>query len=354
MILVYSSTKNLVYSSTCLLVYSKIMQHNIQLQPYNSFRTKATAKLFCEPQSINELREILQNFPDEKKLILGKGCNLFFTKDFDGLVIKPALHGINILSETDDFVEIEVGAAEDWDSFVANCVSIGYAGIENLSFIPSSVGAAPIQNIGAYGAEVKDVIVRVKTVDIATGYIVVYNNVACEFGYRDSIFKQEQRVIITSVVFRLQKSFVYQEKYADLNRELEGVTNPTLSQVRDAVIRVRMRKLPDYNTLPNAGSFFKNPILTEEEKEKLLQKLPEAPIYNAENGKYKTSAAHLIDKAGYKGKRRGNVGTYEHHALIIVNYGTENGGEIRDFMCEIQEKVKCAFGVELEAEVWVY
>jgi UDP-N-acetylmuramate dehydrogenase len=330
------------------------IKYNIQLQPYNSFRTKAIAKLFCEPHNVSELIGVLEKFPDEKKLILGKGCNLFFTKDFDGLVIKPAMKGIFTLLETDEFVEIEVGVAEDWDNFVAHCVSIGYAGIENLSYIPSSVGAAPIQNIGAYGAEVKDVITCVKTIEIASGNKVEFSNLACKFGYRDSIFKKRQNYIITSVVFRLQKSFTYQEKYIDLNCELENVTNPTLSQVRDAVIRVRSRKLPDYVTLPNAGSFFKNPILTEEEKEKLLLKLPDAPVYNAENGMFKTSAAYLIDKAGYKGKRKGNVGIYEHHALIIVNYGTENGIDIQNLMIEIQEKILREFGIELEAEVWVY
>jgi UDP-N-acetylmuramate dehydrogenase len=330
------------------------IKHNIQLQPYNSFRTKATAKLFCEPHNANELIEVLEKFPSEKKLILGNGCNLFFIKNFDGLVIKPAMKGIFILSETDDFVEIEAGAGEDWDNFVAYCVSNGYAGIENLSLIPSSVGAAPIQNIGAYGTEVKDVISFVRAVDITTGELTDFSNAACEFGYRDSIFKKRQHYIITSVVFRLQKSFVYQEKYIDLNIELEGITNPALSQVRDAVIRVRTRKLPDHIALPNAGSFFKNPILTGDEKERLLQKLPDAPIYNTENGLFKTSAAYLIDKAGYKGKQVGNVGTYKHHALIIVNYGTENGAEILDFMCEIQEKVLCEFGIKLKTEVWIY
>lgn len=330
------------------------IKHNIQLQPYNSFRTRAVAKFFCEPHSISELQEVLKTFSDEKKLIIGKGCNLFFTKDFEGLVIKPSMQGINILTETADFVEIEAGAAEDWDSFAAHCVLLGYAGVENLSFIPGTVGAAPIQNIGAYGAEVKDVVICVKAIEIATGNAVEFSNSACEFAYRDSIFKRTQQYIITSVVFRLQKSFVYQKKYIDLNRALEGIANPTLSQVREAVIRVRTRKLPDYIALPNAGSFFKNPILTREEKEKLLQKLPDAPIYNAENEEYKTSAAYLIEKAGYKGKRIGNVGTYEHHALIIVNYGTENGAEIRDFMREIQDKIESEFGIRLEAEVWVY
>ena len=335
-----------------------MIQHNIQLQPYNSFRTRAIAKLFCKPQTVDELIKVLRLYPNEKKLILGKGCNLFFTKDFDGLVIKPSMIGITVLCETDDYVEIKAGAAEDWDSFVAHCVSLDYAGIENLSFIPSSVGAAPIQNIGAYGVEVKDVIIGVKTIEIATGKSIEFSNAACEFAYRDSIFKKTQQYIITSVVFRLQKSFVYQERYTDLNRELEGISKPTLSQVRDAVIRVRMRKLPDYNTLPNAGSFFKNPILTKDEKRKLLQKLPDAPIYSAENGMFKASAAYLIDKAGYKGKRSknrdGNVGTYAHHALIIVNYGTDNGQEILDFMHEIQHQVQYQFGINLEPEVWAF
>lgn len=330
------------------------IQHNIQLQSYNSFRTKAIAKLFCEPKTETELLEVLQKYADEPKLILGGGSNLFFTKDFDGIVIKPEISSIKIISETDDWVEIEVGAGENWDDFVAYCVSRGYSGVENLSLIPSTVGAAPIQNIGAYGTEVKDVIVNVKTIEISSGKLKEFSNEECEFEYRNSIFKRTRDYVVTSVVFRLSKSFKYKEKYVDLAQELKDVTSPTLLQVRDAIIRVRTRKLPDYNILPNAGSFFKNPILTKEEKEELLVKLPDSPVYNIGEEEFKTSAAYLIEKAGYKGKRKGNVGTYERHALIIVNYGTESGQEIADFMHEVQNTVFLQFGVMLEPEVWIY
>lgn len=330
------------------------IKQNIQLQPYNSFRTKAIAKLFCEPQTEQELSEILQTYANEQKLILGGGFNLFFTKDFDGLVIKPGMRGMKKLSENAEFVEIEAGAAEDWDSFVAYSVSHGYAGVENLSLIPSTVGAAPIQNIGAYGTEVKDVITKVKAAEITSGQIIEFSNAACEFEYRNSIFKRTRSYVISSVVFRLSKTFEYKEKYVDLSRELESTPSPTLAQVRDAIIRIRTRKLPDPEVLPNAGSFFKNPILTKEEKEKLLQLSPDVPVYNAGDDGFKTSAAFLIEKAGYKGKRKGNVGAYEHHALIIVNYGTENGQDIADFMHEIQNSVFLQFGVMLEPEVWVF
>ncbi|HBG57583.1 UDP-N-acetylmuramate dehydrogenase [Proteiniphilum sp. UBA1028] len=330
------------------------IQHNIQLQPYNSFRTKASARLFCEPSSTEELLEILKSYPREKKLIVGAGFNIFFTHDFDGLVIKPGMRGITIVSEDAEHVEIEAGAAEEWDQFVGRCVANGYAGLENLSLIPSSVGASPIQNIGAYGSEAKDTIVKVKAVDIRSGDFREFTHEECAFGYRDSVFKQTRRYVITSVVFRLSKSFTYKEKYIDLSRELEGIDSPSLAQVRNAIIRIRTRKLPDYNLLPNAGSFFKNPVLTTEEKDILQKKLADVPIYNVGEGRFKTSAAFLIEKAGLRGKRSGMVGTYEHHALIIVNYGTENGQDIVDFMHGIQYEVKKQFGIMLEPEVWIF
>lgn len=331
-----------------------IIRYNVQLQSYNSFRTKASAKIFCEPQSAEELSEVIDSFPDEQILILGNGFNLFFTKDFDGLVIKPTILGIRPLSENNQFIEIEVGAGEDWDQFVAYCVEKGYTGIENLSLIPGSVGASPVQNIGAYGTEVMDFITKVKTVELRTGNYREFSNEECQFGYRDSIFKRIGLYVITSVIFRLGKSFQYKEKYIDLSRELGGIPSPTLTQVRDAIIRIRTRKLPDHTLLPNAGSFFKNPVLTQEEKDQLQQKLPDVPIYNVGEGQFKTSAAFLIDKAGYKGKRCGMVGTYEHHSLIIVNFGTENGQEITDFMQEIQQEVQQQFGLMLEPEVRIY
>lgn len=331
-----------------------IVKYNVQLQPYNSFRTKASAGIFCEPRSVEETTEIIQSFPDERKLILGKGFNLFFTGDFNGLVIKPAIEGMLIVSETERYVDIEAGASEDWDGFVKYCVDNGYAGIENLSGIPGTVGASPVQNIGAYGAEVKDVITKVKAVELLTGNRREFLNHECQFGYRDSFFKRTPLYAITSVIFRLEKSFHYKERYIDLSRELEGITSPTLSQVREAVIGIRARKLPDYKLMPNAGSIFKNPVITQQEKDILQEKLPDAPIYNAGEGQFKISAAFLIDKAGYKGKRNGMVCTYTKHPLIIINNGTENGQEIVDFIREIQQEVQKQFGLLLETEVRIY
>ena len=330
------------------------VHNNIQLQNYNSFNTKAIAKLFCEPETQEELSELLKMYSKEKKLVLGAGYNLFFTKDFNGLVIKPGMQEIKIVSENDSYVIIEAGAGVEWDKMVEDCVARGYAGIENLSLIPSSVGASPIQNIGAYGSEVKDTIVLVKTVDLQTGDYIEFTNSECQFGYRNSIFKQTNRYIITSVLFKLSKSYTYKEKYIDVSRELKDIESPTIKQVRDAIVKIRTRKLPDTKTLPNAGSFFKNPVLTEEEKHSLQKVIIDAPIYNIGENRFKTSAAFLIEKAGFKGKRKGMVGTYEHHALVIVNYGTNNGKEISDFASEIQEEVLKMFSIKLEPEVWIY
>ena len=249
---------------------------------------------------------------------------------------------------------IEAGAGVEWDKMVEDCVARGYAGIENLSLIPSSVGASPIQNIGAYGSEVKDTIVLVKTVDLQTGKYIEFTNSECQFEYRNSIFKQTNRYIITSVLFKLSKSYTYKEKYIDVSRELKDIESPTIKQVRDAIVKIRTRKLPDTKTLPNAGSFFKNPVLTEEEKNSLQKVIVDAPIYNIGENRFKTSAAFLIERAGFKGKRKGMVGTYEHHALVIVNYGTNNGKEISDFASEIQEEVLKMFSIKLEPEVWIY
>ncbi len=330
------------------------IQHNKQLLEYNSFRTRAVTRLFSEPQSVDELSEVLKSFPREKILILGAGNNMFFTKDFDGLIIKPEMREINIISEDENFVELEVGAAVKWDNLVEGCVARGYSGLENLSLIPGSVGASPIQNIGAYGSEVKDTITSVYAVDIKTGEHKVFTNKECYFGYRDSIFKQTRRYIITSVAFKLSKQFTFKGKYADLSRELSGNTSPSLLQVREAIINIRTRKLPDVKKLPNAGSFFKNPILSKEEKEALQKKIVDVPIYNIGENSFKTSAAFLIEKAGYKGKNSGKVGTYDNHALIIVNLGTEDGNDILNFANEIIIEVEKQFGVKLEPEVWIF
>lgn len=330
------------------------IQHNIELKPYNSFRTKAKAKLFSEPKTVEELCQVVKQYTNEKILILGNGYNLFFTKDYNGLVIHPLMKGINVCYENDKVVDIEVNAAENWDDFVAYCVANNYAGVENLSLIPSSVGAVPVQNIGAYGTEVKEVITRVKTVNIESGKQKEFTNEMCEFGYRDSVFKRTGKHIITSVIFRLQKEFFYKPKYKDVVSELARIEAPTMADVRNAVVNIRTRKLPDYDILPNAGSFFKNPFLTNDEKESLLRLLPDATIHKVNESCFKTSAAFLIDRAGFRNKRNKMVGTYKNHSLIIVNYGTEEGKEIVDFMKEVQKSVYSHFKIWLEPEVRIY
>ena len=327
------------------------------LKNYNSFKTEASAKIFCQPKSVEELRRCLTEHPYEQKLIIGGGCNLFFTKDFDGLVIHPELKGLREISdeeEEDEDIFIEVNASEDWDEFVAYCVERGFAGLENLSLIPGTVGAAPIQNIGAYGAEVKDVIHEVVAINMVTGEAVSFSNAECEFGYRDSIFKRTNKYLIISVVFHLKRTFVYTPKYFDLNKELEDIEEPTIQDVRNAVIRVRQRKLPDEKVLPNAGSFFKNPYISQEQVEKIKTDYPELPAFLQKDGSVKTSAAFLIDKAGYKGIRIGNIGTYPNQPLIIVNYGSSDGNDILRFMREIQSAVKDTFNIELEPEVRIF
>ncbi|MDU1892460.1 MAG: UDP-N-acetylmuramate dehydrogenase [Dysgonomonas sp.] len=328
-----------------------------QLKDYNSFRTEALAKIFCQPKNVQELRKCLSDYPNEKKLVIGGGCNLFFTKDFDGLVIHPEIKGLREISdeeEEDEDIFIEVNASEDWDEFVSYCVERGFAGIENLSLIPGTVGAAPIQNIGAYGAEVKDVIREVVALDIETGEVVSFSNTECEFAYRDSIFKQTNKYIIISVVFHLRRTFEYIPKYFDLNKELEDISEPTIQDVRDAVIRVRQRKLPDEKVLPNAGSFFKNPYITQTHADKLLIEYPDLPAYLQKDGQIKTSAAFLIDKAGYKGVKVGEIGTYPKQPLIVVNYGSPKGVDVVNFMHEIQHAVKEKFNIELEPEVRIF
>lgn len=330
-------------------------QKNVQLKEYNAFQTQATAKIFCQPESVSELKQCLADYQNEKKLLIGAGCNLFFTKDFDGLIIKPNLKGLREISdEEDDDIFIEVMASEDWDTFVEYCVDKGFAGIENLSFIPGSVGAAPVQNIGAYGAEVKDCIKEVVALDMNNGEIISFANHECEFAYRDSLFKRTGRYIIVSVIFHLKRSYTYIPKYFDLNKELEDVAEPTIKDVREAVIRVRKRKLPDHIELPNCGSFFKNPYVDQQKSEELLAAYSDIPLYPQKDGLIKTSAAFLIDRAGYKGKRVGYVGTYQNQALIIVNYGTEKGQDIVDFTKEIQDAVQKKYGISLEPEVWIF
>lgn len=334
-----------------------LYQNNIQLKPYNSFKTEALAKIFCEITNVADLKQCFADYPSENKLIIGGGCNLFFTKDFEGLVIKPDIKGIREFSDEEDNdndIFIEAMASEDWDEFVQHCVNKGYSGLENLSYIPGTVGASPVQNIGAYGVEVKDCIREVVAFDMHTQEIVSFSNSECCFEYRNSIFKRTNRYIIISVIFQLKRHFKYVPKYFDLNKELEEIDYPTIQDVRNAVIKIRKRKLPDHLLLPNCGSFFKNPYLQKEKIEELKKIFPDLPVYPQSDGTIKTSAAFLIDKAGYKGKREGDVGTYQNQALIIVNYGSTDGNDIVRFAEKIRSVVKSMFGVDLEPEVRIF
>lgn len=325
------------------------------LKEYNSFGTEAKAKIFAQPKNIEELIECLNRHRHEKKLIIGGGCNIFFTHDFDGIIIRPQMKGLReASSEEDEDVYIEVMASEDWDEFVRYTVDKGFSGIENLSFIPGTVGASPVQNIGAYGAEVKDCIREVVAIDMETCEIISFSNHECEFAYRDSIFKRTNRYVIVSAVFHLKRTFAYVPKYFDLNKELEDIESPTITDVRNAVIAVRKRKLPDEKILPNCGSFFKNPYITMAHADKLKENYPDLPSFPHKEGWVKTSAAFLIDKAGYKGKREGEIGTYPNQPLIIVNYGTSDGNRIVRFMNEIRNAVKRHFDIELEPEVRIF
>lgn len=328
-----------------------------QLKDYNSFKTEALAKIFCRPTSVEELRQCISDYPHERKLVIGGGCNIFFTKDFDGLIIHPDIKGLREVSdeeEEDEDIFLEVNASENWDELVAYCVERGFAGLENLSLIPGTVGAAPVQNIGAYGAEVKDVVREVVAIDMETGEVVSFSNAECEFAYRDSIFKRTNKYVIISVIFHLKRTFVYTPRYFDLNKELEDIEEPSIQDVRDAVIRVRKRKLPDEKVLPNGGSFFKNPYISQELADKIHVDYPDLPAYPLKNGLVKTSAAFLIDRAGYKGKRVGDIGTYPNQPLIIVNYGSADGNEIVHFMHDIRKTVKEKFEIELEPEVRIF
>lgn len=331
-----------------------LYKENIQLKDYNSFTTAALARYYAEPKNEAELKQCIIDSSDKRVLILGGGNNVFFTKDFDGLVIRPQLFGIKKIDDQSikpNQVLIEAMASENWDQFVQYCVDHNYANLENLSLIPGTVGASPVQNIGAYGVEVKDCIHTVRALDLKTGKIKVFTNSDCLFAYRDSIFKQTENYIIISVSFILNKSFSYIPKYNDLNKALEHIKAPTIEDVRSAVIKIRENKLPNEKVLPNAGSFFKNPLITRALSEKLKLKFPDLPLFESNNGLLKTSAAFLIDKAGLKGKRDGFIGTYPNHALIIVNYGSTDGNDIISFMKMIQEKVFDLFEIMLEPEV---
>ena len=329
------------------------IRREVCLLPYNTFNVPATASTFVESDNVAELVDFIRSHRDSSAFILlSGGSNTLFASERCEMVVRPVMQGIEIVDETDDYILVNVAAGENWDNFVSWCVERYYAGVENLSYIPGTVGASPIQNIGAYGAEAKDVIETVETIEIATGKIVTFNNQQCQFDYRDSYFKRNKgKYLITAVQFRLSKKFEPNVKYRDLQLELVRKAYITLENVRNAIINIRKRKLPDTAELGNAGSFFKNPTIDGEKTKELLQINPKAPIYPVSLENSKASAAWLVQQAVGRNFRDGAVGIHKLQSLVIVNYGGATGREILDFARKISNLVADKFGVELEMEV---
>ena len=334
------------------------MQENISLKPYNTFGVDVKSKYFAEVCSLEELIETLK-FSNSKKLpllFLGGGSNILLTKDFEGLAIQLNLKGITEEIIDDNQILVTAKAGENWHQFVMFCLDKNYGGLENLSLIPGNVGTSPMQNIGAYGTEIKDVFESCKVLNLETLEIEVFNLEKCRFGYRDSIFKQEGKgkYVILEVTFRLTRTdHKIDVEYGAIKSELEnlGITNPTIKDVSKAVINIRQSKLPDPKVIGNAGSFFKNPTIPLSQFESLKQKFENIPGFP--NGdSVKVPAGWLIEQAGWKGKQIGNVASHKLQALVIINAtGNATGKEIFDFSTEIINSVKEKFGIELEREV---
>ena len=337
------------------------MQENRSLKAYNTFGVDVSAKYFVEVSSVEELIEIFKNAPTQKRsnsktLLLGGGSNILLTEDFEGLVIQLNLKGISeeIVNENEVLVTSQAG--ENWHEFVAYCLNKNYGGLENLSLIPGNVGTSPMQNIGAYGTEIKDTFVRCKVLNLETLEVEEFDHEKCNFGYRESIFKREGKgkYVILEVTFKLtRKEHLIKTEYGAIQSELAnlGIENPTIQEVSKAVINIRQSKLPDPKVLGNAGSFFKNPTISLSQFEDLKEKFSTIPGYP--NGDFvKVPAGWLIEQCGWKGKQIGNVASHELQSLVIVNKtGRASGKEIFDFSTMIIESVKEKFGIELEREV---
>jgi UDP-N-acetylmuramate dehydrogenase len=329
---------------------------NISLKAYHSFSSEEKAQYFTSIKSNDDIVEI-SNWCKDKHLpllVIGAGSNILFTKDFNGLVAKMELMGIKKISESASEVVLQVGAGENWHHFVSYCVQKGWGGIENLSLIPGTVGASPIQNIGAYGVEVKECIESIYAYDTIQNEWITLKNAHCAFGYRTSLFKQSpNRYIIAQVNFVLQKQPQLKTDYGVIREVLhdKGIKNPSLENIANAIVQIRTQKLPDPKQLGNAGSFFKNPTLPIEQYEQLKAQFPNMIAYPISDNAYKIAAGWLIEAAGWKGVRKGNVGCYEKQALVIVSYGILSGKEVFDFSEDIIRSVKEKFNIVLEREV---
>jgi len=333
------------------------ISEKVSLKDLNTFGIEAKAAKFARFRSGEELKAILSD-PELRalpRMILGGGSNILFTGNFEGIVLKNEVKGIELVGEDGEHWYVKAGAGENWHEFVMDCIRQGRAGIENLSLIPGNVGASPMQNIGAYGVEVKDRFHELEAFNIARLQTESFDAERCRFGYRESVFKRELRdeYVILTVTFKLFKTPKLNTSYGSLQAKLRemGVENPTISDVSRAVIEIRQSKLPDPKVIGNAGSFFKNPVVPENQFNELLQKYPGMPHYPAPEGGKKIAAGWLIEKAGWKGFRRSNYGVHAKQALVLVNHGGAEGEEIYQLSQEILDDVNKKFGIRLEREV---
>ncbi len=332
-----------------------MIEENVDIAPYTTFGINANAQSFAVFSTTEELKNLLSQNRDRNTMVLGGGSNVLFTRDYEGLILVNRIKGINVVDENSDEVFVKVGAGENWHEFVLYCINQGWGGIENLSLIPGSVGASPMQNIGAYGVEIKDVFNDLSALNIKELKEETFNHSQCEFGYRESIFKRalKGKYIITSVTYRLSKKPKLNTSYGAIEDELErkNITKPSLKDVSDAVIAIRQSKLPDPKEIGNAGSFFKNPVVEKEVLNNILKQYPNAPHYPVDENHVKVPAGWLIDTAGWKGKRFGSFGVHVNQALVLVNYDYAKGRDIYDLSQQILDDINTKFGILLEREV---
>jgi len=332
-----------------------MLEKNVDLKPYNTFGISVKSDYFAAFQDVSSLSALLKENSGKTITILGGGSNVLFTKDYEGLILRNEIKGKEVVKEDNNSVLVKAGAGENWHEFVLYCIKNNWGGIENLSLIPGSVGASPMQNIGAYGVEIKDIFHELEAFNIETGKLETFSHSQCEFGYRESVFKRalKGKYVITTVTYRLSKNHELNTSYGAINSELEakGIKNPTIKDVSDAVIAIRRSKLPDPKQIGNAGSFFKNPVVKQSVLNKIREKHPEVPFYPIDDNHVKLPAGWLIDTAGWKGKRIDNHGVHSKQALVLVNYDDATGKEIYALSQEILDDIQEKFGVLLEREV---
>jgi len=338
------------------------IQENVSLKTFNTFGIDARARYFVRISSAEELQALIQQdiYRQQEIMILGGGSNILLTRDFEGLVIKMDIQGIKVVEEDEKQVWVRSGAGENWHAFVLYCIEQGYGGVENLSLIPGTVGAAPMQNIGAYGVEIQDVFENLEAVNLQSGALQTFSKEECRFGYRDSIFKRKLKgkYIITSVTLQLSKQPEINTSYGTIEDALQEMRSadgyqarPPIREVSDAVIQIRQSKLPDPREIGNAGSFFKNPVVSKAKYEALQQEYAQVPGYPVTKDSIKVPAGWLIEKCGWKGKKVGQTGVHSRQALVLVNHGGVRGAEVYDLAMQIKKSVWDTFGIDISPEV---